>query len=122
MKKLLAYIMVLAAAVAVLVTICPKEGADAQAAFYCNGIELAVGDNNTFVSTAGHFVAYAENGTFTNTLTSAAYSPGSGFPTAVIGGNVPSIACAIAKNDRPCGRYLMGKTCKSYARLYVLRV
>lgn len=69
----------------------------------------------------GHAVAYAENGTFTQSSIGPNCSPRSGFPTVSIGGGVPAPSFEGRNIEFRCAS-VIGKPCKSGAKLYVLRV
>ncbi len=92
--------------------------ADAQEILYNN---MTAHDCGYEISaTFGHAVAYAENGTYTqSTLQNC--SPRSGFPTVSIGGRIPAPSF-VGYNAGFRSMPVVGKPCKGGIRLYVLRV
>ena len=69
----------------------------------------------------GHAVAYAENGTFTQSVTGTNHSPRSGIPTVSIANNIPSPSFNGRCIDLR-GGIAIGRPYQVHAKLYVLRV
>lgn len=68
-----------------------------------------------------HAVAYAENGTFTQSVTGMNHSPRSSFPTVSIGNNIPSPSFGGRSIDLR-DVITIGRPYQVHAKLYVLRV
>lgn len=118
MKRFLACLAVLVVA-SLAITGSLAHGASAQEMLYNY---MPVQDDGCEVAASfGHAVAFAENGTFTQSSTGPNCSPRSGFPTVSIGGSIPAPTYE-GQNNEFRRTPVIGKPCKSGAKLYVLRV
>lgn len=121
MKRFFACLAFMVAALAAAAGMHPQgdEACGAQRMLYDY---ISVGGNCFSVEESmGHAVAYAENGTFTQSVTGTNHSPRSGFPTVSIGNNIPSPSFNGRSIDLRDG-ITIGRPYQVHARLYVLRV
>lgn len=119
MKRFLAYLTVVVVALAAALAGIGPSGT--QGDFYQYMPVQGNGDECEISATLGHAVAYAENGTYSQSQTCTNYSPRSGFHTASTGGNVPSYSPEGHRHKFRCIP-IIGVPCRSGAKLYVLRV
>lgn len=117
MKRFLACLALITVALFATAGHCVYE-ADAQGTPNHNNIQ---GCGYEISATLGHAVAYAENGTYTQSTTLQNCSPRSGFPTISIGSRIPAPS-SEGSNVKFRSVPVMGKPCSGGIRLYVLRV
>lgn len=121
MKRFFACLAFVVAALAAAAGMHPQgdEACGAQGMLYDY---TAVGGSGCSVEESmEHAVAYAENGTFTQPVTSTNHSPRSGFPTVLIGSNIPSPSFNGRSIDLRDG-ITIERPYQVHAKLYVLRV